>query len=653
MKKNIYIIWCLLLYAISTQAEVKLPGIFSDRMVLQRETPIPIWGWAEPKETIVVDFNGKQYKTRASKTGEWSINLPEQKAGGPYELKINQTSIQDVYVGDVYLCSGQSNMELTVKRVMDKYKDEIMSYENNLIRYTKTKYAYNFIAPQENSENEWKTCNRKDALDFAALCYFFAKEMQAEKEVAIGIINSSWGGTKIASWSTRQSLEKYENFKEKFRSSQYSNPDYPDSVKNAQQAQVSQWHQRQAADDLGSKEKWIHESFDASDWEEIDVFNSNWGGSRNSPLNGVHYFRQRINIPESLAGQKATLRVGTLKDSDATYINGVCVGRTSYQYPPRIYQVPAGTLRAGENEIVIRLVSSAGCPEFVKGKPYQLEIAGRTLPLAAIWKHKMGCTMERIPSTIGFQNEPTGLYNSMIHPLRNYGIRGIIWYQGESDTGPQGSKLYESHLIDLVNDWRTQWNNKNLPFIIVQLANYQQRSKVPVESGNARVREAQRKASLQLKNAGLATAIDLGESNDIHPLNKKDLAHRCVLQMNKLAFGKKNIVAEGPMAESAELKDGRIIVSFMQGTGTLEQAESLEGIAVAANDGKYKFVKAYTEGNTVIVKWDGKGIPASIRYAWENNPPSSIYNTEGLPASSFQLPVVSKVKYSVTVRTPL
>ena len=180
---------------------------------------------------------------------------------------------------------------------------------------------------------------------------------------------------------------------------------------------------------------------------------------------------------------------------------------------------------------------------------------------------------------------------------------------------------------------------------IVQLANYHQRSKVPVESGNARVREAQRKASLQLKNTGLATAIDLGESNDIHPLNKKDLAHRCVLQMNKFAFGKKNIVSEGPMAESAELKDGRIIVSFMQGTGTLKQAESLEGIAVAANDGKYKFVKAYTEGNTVIVKWDGKGTPASIRYAWENNPPSSIYNTEGLPASSFQLPVVSNVKF--------
>ncbi len=353
-------------------------------------------------------------------------------------------------------------------------------------------------------------------------------------------------------------------------------------------------------------ERWL-------DWEEIDAFNSNWGGSWNEPLNGVHYFRQRINVPESLAGQKATLRVGTLKDSDVTYINGIRVGSTSYQYPPRIYQVPAGTLRAGENEIVIRLVSSAGRPEFVKGKPYQLEVDNRTIPLAAVWKHKIGCILKRMPSTTGFQNEPTGLYNSMIYPLRNYGIRGAIWYQGESDTGSEGSKLYESHLINLVNDWREQWKIKNLPFVIVQLANFQQRSNKPMESGNAQVREAQRKATLQLKSAGLATAIDLGESNDIHPLNKKDLAHRCVLQMNKLAFGEKNIVAEGPMAESAELKENnRIVISFRKDTGTLKQAKSLEGIAVAAKDGKYKFVKAYTEGDKVIAQWDGEGTPIEI-----------------------------------------
>lgn len=654
MKKNISVICILLLYAMYIQAEVRLPGIFADRMVLQREANIPLWGWAEPKEPIIIMFNGKQYKTKASRTGEWSVNLPKQKAGGPYELKINEKTIKDVYIGDVYLCSGQSNMELSVKRVMDKYKDEIMSYENNLIRYTKTKYAYNFIEPQQNSENEWKICTQKNALDFAALCYFFAKEMQAEKDVAIGIINSSWGGTTLASWSTRRSLEKYDKFQKKFRSPQYSDPNYPDSVKKAEQEQTAQWYHQQSANDIGNKEKWTQDGYNDSDWEEVDVFNSKWGGSWNAPANGVHYFRQRINIPESLAGQGATLRVGTLKDADDTYINGVCVGKTSYQYPPRIYQVPAGTLRAGENEITIRLVSSAGRPEFVKGKPYQLEVGGQTLPLSATWKHKVGCTMERIPSSTIFQNEPTGLYNSMIHPLRNYAIRGAIWYQGESDTGPESSKMYESLLIDLANDWRAQWNNKNLPFVIVQLANYQQRSLRPMESGNAQVREAQRKASIQLKNAGLATAIDLGESNDIHPLNKKDLAHRCVLQMNKLAFGMKNIVAEGPMPEEAELtEDGRIIISFKEGTGDLKQSKSLEGIAVAGKNGKYKFVEAYTEGNRVIAKWDGQGIPVNIRYAWENNPPSSIYNKEGLPASSFQLPVLQKVEYKVTVKTPL
>lgn len=641
MKALKFIVWIgsLLLLTTALRAEVRLAGIFSDHMVLQRDTHIPIWGWGTPQETVTIHFAGKEYQTKVSEAGEWSMELPKHKAGGPYEIKVNQETIEDVYVGDVYLMSGQSNMELTVKRVMDKYKDEILSYENNLIRYTKTKYAYNFIEPQLHSENNWKLCNRKEALDFAALCYFFAKEMEAQEGVAIGIINSSWGGTTIASWSTRHTLEKFANFQHKFNSDLYADPAYPDSVKKAEQAQTDRWYQLQSATDTGMKEKWEQTGFNDSDWEEVDVFGNAWGGSWNKPANGVHYFRQRIHLPASLEGQKAVLRVGTMKDADATFVNGVCVGNTTYQYPPRIYNVPAGVLRAGENEIVIRLLSCSGRPSFVKGKPYQLEIGGQTIPLAAIWKHKVGCVMERMPSSTSFQCEPTGLYNSMIHPLRNYAVRGAVWYQGESDTGEEASKIYESCLIGLINDWRAQWK-KELPFVIVQLANYQQRSNKPVESGNAQVREAQRKATLRLKNAGLATAIDLGESNDIHPLNKKDLAHRCVLQMNKLAFGKKGIVAEGPMAEKAEWREnGQVVISFRKGTGDLQQAEMLEGIAIAGKDGVYKFVEASTKGNLVVAHWNEKGEPVSIRYAWENNPPSSIYNTEGLPASSFQLPV--------------
>lgn len=641
MKALKFIVWIgsLLLLTTALRAEVRLAGIFSDHMVLQRDTRIPIWGWGTPQETVTIRFAGKEYQTKVSEAGEWSMELPKHKAGGPYEIKVNQETIEDVYVGDVYLMSGQSNMELTVKRVMDKYKDEILSYENNLIRYTKTKYAYNFIEPQQNSENNWKICNRKEALDFAALCYFFAKEMQAQEGVAIGVINSSWGGTTIASWSTRPTLEKFANFQHKFKSALYTDPAYPDSVKKAEQAQTDRWYQLQSANDAGTKEKWEQTGFNDADWEEVNVFGNAWGGSWNKPENGVHYFRQRIHLPASLEGQQAVLRVGTMKDADATFVNGVCVGNTTYQYPPRIYNVPAGVLRAGENEIVIRLLSCSGRPSFVKGKPYHLEIGGQTIPLAATWKHKVGCVMERMPSSTSFQCEPTGLYNSMIHPLRNYAVRGAVWYQGESDTGEEASKIYESCLVGLINDWRAQWK-KELPFVIVQLANYQQRSNKPIESGNAQVREAQRKATLRLKNVGLATAIDLGESNDIHPLNKKDLAHRCVLQMNKLAFGKKGIVAEGPMAEKAEWREnGQVVISFRKGTGNLKQAEMLEGIAIAGKDGVYKFVEASTQGNLVVARWNGEGEPVSIRYAWENNPPSSIYNTEDLPASSFQLPV--------------
>lgn len=643
MKKNQYILFlffCLLSISTNIYAEIRLPSIFSNNMVLQRDCSIPIWGWSAPSKNITIIFAGKRYTTKASQAGEWKIKLPKHKAGGPYELIVNNKSIKDIYIGDVYLCSGQSNMELTVKRVMDKYKDEILSYENNLIRYTKTKYSYQFVTPQDNSSNVWEICTKENALTFAALCYFFAKEMQAQEKVPIGIINSSWGGTTIASWSTRQSLEKYDSFKDKFKTALYTNPNYPDSIKNSEKRRTDEWYYQQSKEDLGNKEKWQQYGFDDSTWKTIDMFKSNWGGSWNHPINGVHYFRQRIQIPDSLAGKRAILRVGAMKDADITYINGTCIGRTHYQYPPRIYEVPSGILNAGENEITIRLLSCADRPSFVKGKNYQLEIDGKKIPISPIWKHKIGCIMERIPSNTSFQNEPTGLYNSMIHPLQDYAIRGIIWYQGESDTNKKASQLYENHLIDLANDWRKQWG-KRYPFIIVQLAGFMQKSNQPTESGIAQVRDAQRRASLHLENAALATAIDLGESNDIHPLNKKDLAHRCVLQMNKLAFNKKNMVTEGPMPDRAiySFKDKTVTLTFKKETGKLKSSAQLKSIAIASIDGKYYFTNAKTKGNKVIIQWNKKETPKSIRYAWDNNPELSIFNIDGLPAPGFQLTI--------------
>lgn len=639
IQKQILFILIILSGFVSTlRAEVKLPGIFSDHMVLQRGQKLPIWGEAAPNEIITIKFHNYSKTVSADKNGRWSVSLPKQKAGGPYTLNVNDIVISDVYVGDVFLCSGQSNMELTVKRVMSKYKDEIETYENNLIRYTKTAYAYDFVSPRTDCDNQWKICNQANVYDYSALCYFFAKELQHDKDVAIGIINSSWGGTPIAAWSTKESLERHPKFKTVFNSELFFNPNYPDSVKINDRILVNKWYE-----DIDKKDGLKNissERFDTIKWKQVNVFNDRWGEREGNPVTGVYYFRRHVYLPDSLAGKKAILQVGTLKDADVTYVNGVQVGNTSYQYPPRIYNVPSGVLKGGDNEIIIRLLSCNGHPMFVNGKPYQLEIDGNIFEFNAKWECHLSCVMPPQPSVTNFQNHPTGLYNAMIHPLRDYAIKGVIWYQGESDCGMDNSMDYEAHLMSLIQDWRNQWHNSELPFVIVQLANFQEWKPTPMESGIANVREAQRMVSLNNKCVGLATAIDLGESNDIHPLNKKDLAHRCVLQFDKIAYGNENFVVDGPLPSKATFtKETGILIKFQKDGGVIADSDELEGFTVASDDKIYHNAKAYLRNNMIVIPWQSTKRPKYVRYAWQNNPKSTLYNTLGLPSSSFQLEI--------------
>lgn len=639
IQKQVLFILIILSGFVSTlRAEVKLPGIFSDHMVLQRGQKLPIWGEAAPNEIITIKFHNYSKTVSADKNGRWSVSLPKQKAGGPYTLNVNDIVISDVYVGDVFLCSGQSNMELTVKRVMSKYKDEIETYENNLIRYTKTAYAYDFVSPRTDCDNQWKICNQANVYDYSALCYFFAKELQHDKNVAIGIINSSWGGTPIAAWSTKESLERHPKFKTVFNSELFFNPNYPDSVKMNDRNLVNKWYE-----DIDKKDglkNLSSERFNTVKWKQVNVFNDRWGEREGNPVTGVYYFRRHVYLPDSLAGKKAILQVGTLKDADVTYVNGVQVGNTSYQYPPRIYNVPSGVLKGGDNEIIIRLLSCNGRPMFVNGKPYQLEIDSNIFEFDAKWECHLSCVMPPQPSVTNFQNHPTGLYNAMIHPLRDYAIKGVIWYQGESDCGMNNSMDYEAHLMSLIQDWRKQWHNSELPFVIVQLANFQEWKPTPMESGIANVREAQRMVSLNNKCVGLATAIDLGESNDIHPLNKKDLAHRCVLQFDKIAYGNGNFVADGPLPSKATFtKETGILIKFQKDGGVIADSNELEGFTVASDDKIYHNAKAYLRNNMIVIPWQSPKRPKYVRYAWQNNPKSTLYNTLGLPSSSFQLEI--------------
>lgn len=339
IQKQILFILIILSGFVSTlRAEVKLPGIFSDHMVLQRRQKLPIWGEAAPNEIITIKFHNYSKTVSADKNGRWSVSLPKQKAGGPYTLNVNDIVISDVYVGDVFLCSGQSNMELTVKRVMSKYKDEIETYENNLIRYTKTAYAYDFVSPRTDCDNQWKICDQANVYDYSALCYFFAKELQHDKDVAIGIINSSWGGTPIAAWSTKESLERHPKFKTVFNSELFFNSNYPDSVKMNDRILVNKWYED--IDKMDGLKNLSSERIDTVKWKQVNVFNDRWGEREGNPVTGVYYFRRHVYIPDSLAGKKAILQVGTLKDADVTYVNGVQVGNTAYQYPPHIMSLP-------------------------------------------------------------------------------------------------------------------------------------------------------------------------------------------------------------------------------------------------------------------------------------------------------------------------
>lgn len=620
-----------------SEAKVKLATVLSDGMVLQRDKPIKIWGTADAGERIIIEFRKKQYETTASLNGKWQTELIATKAGGPFEMKVNNLLIKDIFVGDVWLCSGQSNMELTAARVMDRFGDEICTDENEMIRYVKTPYGNNVNKPQDDiSPMHWVSLNRKTAPSFSALAYFFAKEMWEETKVPIGIINSSWGGSSIEAWMSEDALQ---NFSEQLRERDiYKSDEYRKLCNQASSLISKFWSESLYQGDKGLNDsiRWYSPEYVDSNWQEVNVFSTSLGTINNHPIRGSHWFRQEVMLTSEQAVQPAVLRLGCLIDADSVYVNGIFVGTTAYQYPPRIYPIPSSVLKVGKNQITIRLISSER-PAFINDKPYCLAWKNDTIHLSAIWKYRTGCEMPPKAPSISFQNVPTGMYNSMINPLRKLSFKGVLWYQGESNTGRPDK--YEALLTSMIKDWRDKLENKDLPFFIVQLANFMQTHSQPINSNWAALREAQRKVTLKVPNTALAVAIDLGEWNDIHPLNKKDLAKRIALLAKKMVYGHKNIVYNGPICSSMSVEGTKVILSFKTGTNDLLQVSELKGFAIAGDNGHFYWAKAQIiDGNKVLVWSDKVPRPIKVRYAWDDNPKdANLKNKLGLPASPFEM----------------
>lgn len=622
-------------------SKLKLPKLISDGMVLQRDSEVKVWGWASPEEAITVDFAGKFYITAADNYGNWKVVLKDLKAGGPYNMEIKsskeQITIKNVLVGDVWVCSGQSNMVTTMERVSIIYEDEIANCENSFIRQFIVPDRYDFNNPKEDLEDgTWKEAGKDTILSFTAVGYFFAKYLFKKYHVPIGLIKACVGGTPITAWFSEDAIKKFpENLEvlEKLKDEKYVN-----NIKKEEAEAVNTWFKELNEKDEGlknDKEAWFDPSYEPIGWKTMKV-PSRWEDEGLKPLNGSVWFRKEVFVPDSMTEKSAKLYMGTIIDSDFAYINGVLAGSTGYQYPPRRYEIPEGIIKEGKNIITIRVISNNGNGQFIKEKPYKLFTKDQSINLEGEWQYKVGAKLDRpMPSTTFFEYKPVGLFNGMISPLLNYAIKGVIWYQGESDThNPIG---YKGLFSAMVSDWREKWKQGEFPFLYVQLANFMEAKAEPSESEWAELRQQQLKC-LEVPNTGMAAAIDIGEWNDLHPLNKKDVGERLALLAQNIAYGDKDIVSSGPIYKSLKIEGNKAVISFSNLGGGLisKDGDDLKHFAVAGSDKKFLWAKAIIDEDKVVV-WNDKVMnPSAVRYAWADNPEgANLYNKEGLPASPF------------------
>lgn len=511
--------------ALQTDAKVKLPALISDGMVLQREQPVKIWGTADAGESVSVTFMKKKYAATADNNGHWSVTLPSMKAGGPYLMRINDIKLNDILIGDVWLCSGQSNMELPVSRVTDMFATEINEYSNERIRQIIIPKVYNFHAPQETlSATSWKPMTQENVMNFSALAYFFAKEMYEKAKVPVGIINSSWGGTPIEAWISEEGLKEFPIYINDKRL--YEDDAYCAHIKKLEGESFYRWNLSLYRSDAGLHEKtpWYASNYDDSNWQTVNMFSRTWGNDGLNPIAGSHWLRQNVEIPQTWNNKEVTLRLGCIIDADSVYVNGTFAGTTGYQYPPRIYRIPAGILKPGVNNITVRIISNGGQPEFVQEKPYKLICDDESINLKEEWKYRLGTPMPSAPNMMFFCYKPVCLYNTMIAPLQHYTLRGTVWYQGESNVSRRNE--YATLLTAMMADWRRTFSQPELPFYIVELADYLSKEDISGRKAWAEMRLEQAKAAQTTPNAFLIRNNDLGEWNDIHPLDKKTLGRR-------------------------------------------------------------------------------------------------------------------------------
>ncbi len=654
--KNLLLLSALLLAGFVAEANIKLPRFFSDNIVLQREHSIPVWGWADAKEKITLQLNKQTITTIAGNDGKWRADFAAENAGGPFVLTIkgkNTITINNVLIGDVWICSGQSNMEMPVGAwgYINNYKQEIAAANYPNIRQ--------FLVPKQTaaqpqndvSGGEWKLCTPDNAAEFSAVAYFFGRELNQQLNIPVGLINTTWGGTHSETWTSREAFETSDEYKDMI--SGMKNVDIDELVKTKKENVRLQIEKLQGtpAPSAETIATWKNSDISEAGWHTIKVPGL-WETQGLADFDGVVWFRKTIVLDAADAGKAVTIHLSFIDDNDETYINGVKVGGEIGYTSPRNYDIPKGILKAGKNVIAVRITDTGGGGGFWgKAEDIQLVTGQKSIPLEGEWLYNVEAVSANA-YTIGPNSYPTLLFNAMLHPLIPYAIKGAIWYQGESNAGR--AFQYRKAFPLMINDWRNRWKQGDFPFYFVQLSSFNS------NNGNSRkgsewaeLREAQA-LTLSLPNTGLAVTTDIGNATDIHPKNKQDVGKRLAAVALRKTYGKNN-VSSGPVYQSFQTQGNKIIISFLnEGTGlvAMDKYGYLKGFEIAGDDQMFYYATAVIEGDKVIVSNPKVSKPVAVRYGWADDAgEDNLFNNEGFPAPPFRTDnwksVTENVKYSI------
>ncbi len=628
-------------------ADVRLPQFYGNGMVLQREKPVAFWGWSDPDEGVSVTLLGKEYLAKPDASGRWQVSFDAQPAGGPHVISIrgkNQVTVSDVLFGDVWVCGGQSNMEWHIQQLNGKYDEMLRNTPANpQLRYIEFKKE-TALAPKADAPvvNGWVSARVETLPSFSAVGYFFAKNLYDRYQVPIGLVACNWGGTVAEAWMDYASLSQFPALQQQFDQKKGAQPASPP----ASSAKTVTWEEAVAKADLGSGQAgspaWYDSALKTADWKTLKQPGA-WEDGGMPGFDGIAWLRREVMIPKNKAGKPLTLNGFQVDDADVTYFNGEKIGSTDGYNLPRRYVIPGRLVKAGRNVLALRVLDTGGGGGIVgEADSLSLQSGPNRIALAGDWQYKIATALKDFPpnphASGNNPNVPTVLYNGMLNALVPYGIRGVIWYQGESNAG----RAYEYRTLfpTMIRNWRQRFGQGDVPFLFVQLANFMKPAEQPGESNWAELREAQRMA-LAEPATGMATIIDIGEEKDIHPKNKFDVGRRLALAAMNVTYGDREVTYSGPIYHSMLVEGDKIRLAFDHVAGGLTAKGStdgtLKGFAIAGADKKWVWATAKIDRNTVLVSSDAVKNPVAVRYAWADNPVGcNLYNAADLPASPFR-----------------